>query len=107
MIPAQHSGLKDPALLKLSLGFNPWPGNFCIYAMGEPEGRKGEGEEGRKADTRLDIAEDQMVKSNTIISPGSSREQRLKRLKQSTRGPRSRLWISKKMGMERTEANLP
>ena len=25
---AQHSGLKDSALLLLQLGFNPWPGNF-------------------------------------------------------------------------------
>ena len=25
---AQHSGLKDPVLLQLWLGFSPWPGNF-------------------------------------------------------------------------------
>ena len=31
--PAQHSGFKDPALLKLWLGFNPWPRELA-YAMG-------------------------------------------------------------------------
>ena len=27
---AQHGGLKDPALLQLQLGFNPWPRNFYM-----------------------------------------------------------------------------
>ena len=37
--PAQHNGLKDLALLQLQhrsqlrLGFNPWPGNFCMPQM--------------------------------------------------------------------------
>ena len=32
---ARHSGLKDPALPQLQLGFNPWPQE--PYAPGEPE----------------------------------------------------------------------
>ena len=36
---AQHSGLKDPALLlvwyrsQLQLGFSPWPGNFLVLQV--------------------------------------------------------------------------
>ena len=57
--PAQHSGLKDPALLQLRLRFNPWPGNFHMLHV-QPEERKGkkterrkekEGREGRNKET--------------------------------------------------------
>ena len=33
LIPGQYSGLKDPTLLKLQLGFDPWPGNFRMSQM--------------------------------------------------------------------------
>ena len=53
--PAQHSGLKDPALpqlwcrSQLWLGFNPWPRNFHMPWVGPLTKKKSKERKSRKA----------------------------------------------------------